>query len=69
MTARKLAYCCLTGVLMWLCLIGGAWLATAHAEHQPEPVRTQAPAGEQFNEGPALVRLPVALPVTDRFIF
>lgn len=69
MTVRKLAYCCLTGSLMWLCLIGGVWLATAHAEHQPEPVRTQAPAGDQFNEGPVLVRLPSAHLSTTRYIF
>lgn len=69
MTARKLAYCCLTGVLMWLCLIGGVRIASGHAEHQPEPVRTQTPAGDQFNEGPVLARQPGTSTNTVRFIF
>lgn len=69
MTVRKLAYCCLTGTLMWLCLIGGAWLTNAHAEHQTEPVRTETPAGDQFNDGPVLVRLPNTHLAPVRYVF
>lgn len=69
MTIRKLAYCCLTGLLMWLCLVGGYRLANAHVENEHQPERPQTPAGDQFDEGPALVRLPGTSTDNTRFIF
>lgn len=59
LTAAAFAF--LIGVVM------GAYSTTSRvtqAENQHQP----PPAGDQFNEGPVLVRMPVAI-TTTRFIF
>lgn len=74
MTARKLFWCCLTAASAAF-LIGvasGSWSSNAsigcrfnsQADEQPKP-----PAGDQFDEGPTLVRAQSADLAPARYIF
>lgn len=74
MTARKLFWYCLTAgsAAFLIGVASGSWSSNAsigcrfnsQADEKPKP-----PAGDQFEEGPVLVRLPGASTTTTRFIF
>lgn len=66
MKARTVFWCCLTAASLafYLGTISGA-LAVTQNDH---PI-TPPPAGDQFNDGPVLVRLPGAHLPTTRYIF
>lgn len=66
MKTRTVFWCCLTAASLafYIGTIAGAFAVTQN-DHPVSP----PPAGDQFEEGPVLVRLPGASITTTRFIF
>lgn len=66
MKARTIIVCgvALAALAFWLGAVSGAFAVTGAEQHINPP-----PAGDQFDEGPVLVRLPGASTTATRFIF